>query len=99
MTLAGKTVLTPQASVRNASRSSAFTLIELLVVIAIIAILAAILMPVLAKAQARAKEAESLSNLKQWAVAQNMYVDDNNQYLPLTKIPAGNYTPGGYNED
>jgi prepilin-type N-terminal cleavage/methylation domain-containing protein/prepilin-type processing-associated H-X9-DG protein len=81
-------------------RSNGFTLIELLVVIAIIAILAAILMPVLAKAQARAKQAESLSNVKQWAVAQNMYVDDNNQCLPLTKVPNGTPgTPGGYDED
>lgn len=77
-----------------------FTLIELLVVIAIIAILAAILMPVLAKAQARAKQAECLNNLKQWAAAQNMYVDDNNQFLPYTKISASTPgAPGGYNED
>lgn len=81
-------------------KNGGFTLIELLVVIAIIAILAAILMPVLSRAEARAKETESLSNTKQWAAAQNMYVDDNNQYLPFTKIPDG--TPGapsGYDED
>jgi prepilin-type N-terminal cleavage/methylation domain-containing protein/prepilin-type processing-associated H-X9-DG protein len=77
-----------------------FTLIELLVVIAIIAILAAVLLPVLNAAQKRAQQTESLNNTKQWASAQNMYVDDNNQYLPLTKIPNGSAgTPGGYNED
>ena len=82
------------------SRLAAFTLIELLVVIAIIAILAAVLLPVLSKAQRRAQQTESLSNLKQWAAAQNMYVDDNNQYLPLTKVPNGTPgTPSGYNED
>jgi prepilin-type N-terminal cleavage/methylation domain-containing protein/prepilin-type processing-associated H-X9-DG protein len=82
------------------NRNGGFTLIELLVVIAIIAILAAIMLPVLENAQKKAQSTESLSNLKQWAAAQNMYVDDNNQYLPLTKIPNGTPgTPGGYNED
>jgi prepilin-type processing-associated H-X9-DG protein len=41
-----------------------------------------------------------LNNLKQWGLAQNMYVDDNNQTFPMTKIPDG--TPGapaGYDED
>jgi prepilin-type N-terminal cleavage/methylation domain-containing protein len=53
-----------------------FTLIELLVVIAIIAILAAILFPVFAQAKAAAKQASSLSNLKQLALAQMMYSND-----------------------
>ena len=84
---------------RNAAKTGGFTLIELLVVIAIIAILAAILMPVLNRAQARANQASSLNNLKEWACAQNMYVDDNNQVYPLTKIAAGTPgTPGSYNE-
>jgi prepilin-type N-terminal cleavage/methylation domain-containing protein/prepilin-type processing-associated H-X9-DG protein len=77
-----------------------FTLIELLVVIAIIAILAAILLPVLRTAQQRAQQTQSLNNIKQWAAAQDMYVDDNNQYLPFTKVPDGTPgTPGGYDED
>lgn len=54
----------------------AFTLIELLVVIAIIAILAAILFPVFAQAKAAAKKTQGLSNVKQIALASQMYLAD-----------------------
>jgi len=59
----------------------AFTLIELLVVIAIIAILAALLLPALAKAQAKAKRAACLSNMRQVGLALYMYDSD------IGKIP------------
>jgi prepilin-type N-terminal cleavage/methylation domain-containing protein/prepilin-type processing-associated H-X9-DG protein len=59
------------------NQAKAFTLIELLVVIAIIAILAAILFPVFAQAKLAAKKTVGLSNAKQVALANAMYMGDN----------------------
>ena len=53
-----------------------FTLIELLVVIAIIAILAAILFPVFARAREKARQTACLNNVKQMALALQMYAQD-----------------------
>jgi len=62
---------------------SGFTLIELLVVVAIIAILAAILLPALAQAREKARQATCLNNLKQLALAIVIYADDFNGYYFL----------------
>jgi prepilin-type N-terminal cleavage/methylation domain-containing protein/prepilin-type processing-associated H-X9-DG protein len=69
-----------------------FTLIELLVVIAIIAILAAMLLPALAAARAKAREAVGLSNLKQIGLAVAMYENDYNEWIPEWYMPGTNFT-------
>ena len=60
-----------------------FTLIELLVVIAIIAILAAILFPVFAKARDKAMSTACLSNVKNIALALQMYLNDWDGFFPF----------------
>ena len=59
-------------------RRKGFTLIELLVVIAIIGILAAMVFPVFARARESARKAVCLSNVKNLALAMQMYLGDNN---------------------
>jgi prepilin-type N-terminal cleavage/methylation domain-containing protein/prepilin-type processing-associated H-X9-DG protein len=66
---------------KGSAGKSGFTLIELLVVIAIIAILAAILLPVLARAKAKAYGIYCMNNLKQLQVAWTLYSDENKQRI------------------
>ncbi len=75
-------------------RRKAFTLIELLVVIAIIAVLMAVLMPALNRAKEQGKRAACLNNVKQMALAWNLYADDYDD-----KIVNGNTSIGGHNKD
>ncbi len=81
-----------------------FTLIELLVVIAIIGILAAMVFPVFARARESARKAVCLSNVKNIALAIQMYLADNNDTLPPSehRVEVLDYfetVPGGENPD
>ena len=75
-------------------RRNAFTLIELLVVIAVIAVLMAIFIPALHRVREQGQRAVCLNNVKQMAVAWNLYADDNDD-----RIVSGNTTLGGHNRD
>src|SRR5688572_25941992 len=63
-------------------RFVAFTLVELLVVIGIIAVLIGILLPVLSKARESAVAVQCMSNLRQFAIADQMYVNTYNWHMP-----------------
>ncbi len=60
----------------------AFTLIELLVVISIIAILMAVMMPALQRVKSQAQEMTCRANLRQYGIAQTIYLDDNDDRYP-----------------
>ena len=69
--------------------SKSFTLIELLVVVAIIAVLAAMLIPSLAKAKNRSKQAVCLQHIKEVGIATFMMADDNNGWINVSNTPYG----------
>lgn len=69
--------------------SKAFTLIELLVVMAVVAILSAMVLPVLGRARLTAKGAGCRAHFKQWGLATQIYIADNDDSLP----PEGKGTP------
>lgn len=66
-------------------RRSAFTLIELLVVIAIIGLLAGLTLPAVTRATESGRSTACLSNLRQIGIALQLYVDDNQNRLPVMR--------------
>ncbi|HZO91114.1 MAG TPA: type II secretion system protein [Chthonomonadaceae bacterium] len=70
--------------VPRTGRLGGFTLIELLVVMAIIGILAAMLFPVFAHVREKARMSTCASNCKQLNMAVQLYVQDNDDTVPLT---------------
>ncbi len=77
---------TPVASgklrIASYESQSALTLLELLVIVGIISILTALLMPSLKNARDAGKGAACLSNLRQIALALNLYANENDGGLP-----------------
>ena len=73
-----------------------FTLIELLVVIAIIAILSAMLFPVFVQAKSAAKNSADLSNIRQIGLAAQMYMNDNDDVVPMNHYQTQGPNPDHY---
>jgi len=81
-------------------RRKAFTLVELLVVISVIIVLMAILTPALCGARQRGRSIACLSNLRQMAIASQVYVNSNDGFYPIAYFYE--FTDGGsviYNWD
>lgn len=71
-------------SIRRGRPSAAFTLTELLVCIAIIGVLAALVFAVVGTIRGNAVRAQCASNLRQCALAINLYAADNRGMAPST---------------
>lgn len=62
--------------------ATGFTLVEMLAAIAIIALLLSLLLPTLSRSKVEARKAQCLSNLRQIALAIEVYTTDNEQRFP-----------------
>jgi len=71
----------------------AFTLVELLVVLAVIGVLTALLLPALVGAKEGGKSAACLNNLHQMGIALQLYVQENQNLLPVMQNVGTNGPP------
>lgn len=71
----------------------AFTLVELLVVLAVIGVLAALLLPALVGAKESTKSTACLSNLHQIGIGLQLYVQENQNLLPVMQNVGTNGPP------
>jgi prepilin-type N-terminal cleavage/methylation domain-containing protein len=79
-------------TMKHPPSTRAFTLMELLICMSIIAVLAVMIGAVVGRVQQSGRDAKCLSNLRQYAVANQHYVSDNNGYFPKTAWDSsGNY--------
>lgn len=72
----------PHRRPRPFGRRGGVTLIELLVVLGIVTVLTALLLPAVALARRAAAQAQCAGNLRQWAMAVNLYAQENDNWLP-----------------
>lgn len=71
----------------------AFTLLEMLVVIGIIALLMALLVPAVSRVRAQSQTVACASNLRQLALAANLYANDNDGFYPPAHFKKTSGTP------
>src|SRR4051794_11234820 len=71
-----------KVSAKNSPQLCAFTLVELLTVVAIIGVLATLLTSAVATAQRKARKTACISNLRQIALAYNLYTVDQRKRPP-----------------
>src|ERR1051325_11209810 len=74
---------------KTSASKRAFTLVELLVTIAVIGVVAGLLLPALAGATAKAKRVTCFNGMRQWAVGNRLYANDNEGILPREEAVDG----------
>lgn len=85
LTKTGQTAFRRRVAASEGSGRSAFTLVELLVVIFIIGVLASLLSTAFSNTRASSLRVSCMSNMRQLQMAWRLYVDDNDDWLPLNR--------------